>query len=110
VGDAAEDRAKAAELPEGDVIRILLEQHARVRDLFAELQAAPASGRKELFDDLRALLAVRETAEEMVLRTQAEDDAWKAVADERNHEEREANKVLKDLEDLDPSRRPSWRS
>jgi hemerythrin superfamily protein len=102
MGDAVEDRAKASELPEGDVIRILLEQHARVRDLFAEIKAAPAAGRKDLFDDLRALLAVHETAEEMVLRPQADDDAWKHVAEERNHEEREANEVLKELERLDP--------
>jgi len=102
MGDAAEDRAKASELPEGDVIRILLEQHARIRDLFAELKAAPAAGRKDLFQDLRALLAVHETAEEMVLRPQADDDAWKHVADERNQEEREANEVLKELERLDP--------
>jgi hypothetical protein len=102
MGDAAEDRAKASELPEGDVIRILLEQHAQVRDLFAQLQASPASGRKELFDDLRALLAVHETAEEMVLRSQADGGAWKDVAEERNREEHEANEVLKDLEALDP--------
>jgi hemerythrin superfamily protein len=102
MGDAVEDRAKASELPEGDVIRILLEQHARVRDLFAEIKAAPAAERKDLFDDLRALLAVHETAEEMVLRPQADDDAWKHVAEERNHEEREANEVLKQLEQLDP--------
>jgi hemerythrin superfamily protein len=102
MGDAAEDRAKASELPEGDVIRILLEQHAQVRDLFARLQAAPAGGREDLFDDLRALLAVHETAEEMVLRPKADGDAWKQVAEERNDEEREANEVLKDLERLDP--------
>ena len=36
-GRAAEDRIKAAELPEGDVIRILLEQHARIRDLFSDV-------------------------------------------------------------------------
>jgi hemerythrin superfamily protein len=101
MGDAAEDRAKASELPEGDVIRILLEQHAQVRDLFAQIQAAPATGRQGLFDDLRALLAVHETAEEMVLRPEAEGDDWKHVADERNQEESEANEVLKELERLD---------
>jgi hemerythrin superfamily protein len=102
MGDAAEDRAKAAELPEGDVVRILLEQHARIRDLFAQVKAAPATGRQEPFDELRTLLAVHETAEEMVLRPQAEGDAWKQVADERNQEEREANQVLADLEHLAP--------
>jgi hemerythrin superfamily protein len=102
MGDATEDRAKASELPEGDVVRILLEQHARVRDLFTELTAAPAADRKDLFQELRALLAVHETAEEMVLRPQADDDSWKHVAEERNQEEREANEVLKELEKLDP--------
>lgn len=101
MGDAAEDRAKAHELPEGDVIRILLEQHAQVRDVFAEIQKAPADQRQEPFDRLRALLAVHETAEELVLRPQAEDGAWKDVATERNQEEAEANKVLAGLEDMD---------
>lgn len=101
MSDEAKNRVKASELPEGDVIRILLEQHERVRGLFAELVAAPASERGHLFDDLRALLAVHETAEELVLRPQAEGDAWKRVADERNQEEKEANQVLADLEDLD---------
>jgi hemerythrin superfamily protein len=101
MGDAAEDRAKAEQLPEGDVVRLLLEQHARVRDLFAEIQEAPAAERKEPFDRLRALLAVHETAEELVLRPQADDAGWKDVATERNQEEAEANKVLAALEDMD---------
>jgi hypothetical protein len=103
MGDAATDRAKAQSLPEGDVVRILLEQHAQIRDLFALIQAAPAAERKKPFDDLRALLAVHETGEELVLRPQADDDAWKGVAHERNEEEREANQVLADLEHLDPA-------
>jgi hypothetical protein len=102
MGDAQEDRARAQELPEGDVVRILLEQHAQVRDLFAQLQASPASGRGALFDELRALLAVHETGEELVLRPEAEGDDWHRVADARNQEEKEANKVLAELEDLDP--------
>jgi hemerythrin superfamily protein len=101
VGDAAEDRNKARRLPEGDIVRILLEQHAQVRDLFAEIQDAPASERTEPFDRLRALLAVHETGEELVLRPQAEDSAWKDVATERNREEAEANQVLADLEHMD---------
>jgi hemerythrin superfamily protein len=103
MGDAAEDRRKAQDLPEGDVIRILLEQHARVRELFTDIQKAPADQRQEPFDELRALLAVHETAEELVLRPKAQDDAWKSVASERNQEEDEANRVLADLEDLDTS-------
>lgn len=101
MGDAAEDRDEARRLPEGDIVRILLEQHAQVRDLFAEVQAAPASQRKEPFDRLRALLAVHETGEELVLRPRADDSAWKDVATKRNQEEAEANQVLADLERMD---------
>ena len=41
---AAEDRKKAATLPEGDVIRILYEQHAQIQDLFERVEKA--SGEK----------------------------------------------------------------
>jgi hemerythrin superfamily protein len=102
MSDVREDLTKAQELPEGDVVRILLEQHAQIRVLFAELQSSPATGRKTLFDELRGLLAVHETAEEMVLRPRAQGNDWKHVADERNQEEKEANQVLAELEDLDP--------
>jgi hemerythrin superfamily protein len=101
MGGAAEDRRKAEKLPEGDIVRVLLEQHAQVRDLFAEIQKAPANERKEPFDRLRALLAVHETAEELVLRPQADDADWKDVATQRNKEEAEANEVLASLEDMD---------
>ncbi len=102
MGDAAEDRAKAQQLPEGDVIRILLEQHARIRELFADVKGADGEHKQHAFDELRALLAVHETAEEMVLRPITKDLADK-VAEARNQEESEANEVLKELEKLDVS-------
>lgn len=101
MGSPTEDRRRAAELPEGDVIRILLEQHARIRDLFAEVQRATGDVKQQKFDELRALLAVHETAEELVLRPVSTDIAGKAVADARNHEESEANKILAQLEKMD---------
>jgi hemerythrin superfamily protein len=104
MGDATEDRRKAAELPEGDVVRVLLEQHARIRDLFAEVKSETGEHKKHAFEELRGLLAVHETAEEMVLRPatkRADGDRGGQVADARNEEEAEANKVLKDLESLD---------
>ena len=103
MGDAAEDRAQAEQLPEGDVIRILLEQHAQVRELFSRVKESPAGERQQPFDELRALLAVHETAEELVLRPKADGEAWQAVARDRNAEESEANQVLAELEDLDPA-------
>lgn len=101
MGDAERDRARAAELPEGDVIRILLDQHARIRDLFDEIGETEGEHRSQAFDELRALLAVHETAEEMVLRPVSADTAGKQVTDARNEEEAEANQVLAELEKLD---------
>ena len=101
MSDAATDRAKAAQLPEGDVIRILLEQHARIRELFSEVQSVDGEHRQHAFDELRALLAVHETGEEMVLRPVSKDVAGEAVADARNHEEEEATQVLYELEKMD---------
>lgn len=103
MSDAARDRAKAADLPEGDVVRMLLEQHARIRELFSDVKAATGEHKKQAFDELRALLAVHETAEEMILRPVSKRVAGEAVADARNLEEEEANQVLSTLEDLDCS-------
>jgi len=101
MGGAAEDRAKAAELGEGDVIRVLLEQHARIRELFDDVKDSSGEHKAHAFDELRALLAVHETAEEMVLRPATAKSGRRDIADARNHEEAEANEVLKDLEKLD---------
>src|SRR3954447_21119485 len=103
MGDAAEDRAKAATYPEGDVLRVLYEQHARIRDLFVEVKTASGARKGEVFAELRTLLAVHETAEEMVIRPATTAAGGKAVADARNEEESEANEVLQQLEKLDPT-------
>ena len=101
MGDPAQDRMQAAQLPEGDVIRVLLEQHARIRELFADVKAAMGGHKRQAFDELRALLAVHETAEEMVLRPVSKGAAGEAVVAARNKEEEQATVVLKDLERMD---------
>ncbi|MHC3475363.1 hemerythrin domain-containing protein [Streptomyces sp. 7R007] len=101
MSEGLSDRDKAARLPEGDVVAILLEQHARIKELFATVLGAQGDAKKDAFDELRALLAVHETAEEMILRPVAADTAGKAEADARNEEEAEANKVLAALEKMD---------
>jgi hypothetical protein len=101
MGDPAQDRLQAAQLPEGDVLRLLLEQHARIRELFADVKTALGGHKRQAFDELRALLAVHETAEEMVLRPISTEAAGKAVVDARNKEEQEAATLLKDLERMD---------
>ncbi|HEY0888602.1 MAG TPA: hemerythrin domain-containing protein [Nocardioides sp.] len=100
MGSAAEDRAEAARLPEGDVVRILLEQHARIRELFAEVTTASGDAREGVFHELRVLLAVHETAEEMVLRPVSGEFADE-VAAARNQEEADATEALAELEKLD---------
>jgi hemerythrin superfamily protein len=102
MGNITEDRMKAAMLPEGDVVRILLEQHARIQELFAQVKSATdQTGKQQAFDELRGLLAVHETAEEMVLRPSSRKAAGDKVVEARNQEEAEATKVLAELEKLD---------
>ncbi|HEY9291060.1 MAG TPA: hemerythrin domain-containing protein [Microlunatus sp.] len=102
MGTSKEDRRKAAQLPDGDVIRILLTQHARIRELFDEVEGSSGVQRREAFEELRALLALHETAEEIVLRPVTEKIAPPGVAESRNADEQEANQVLTKLEDADP--------
>lgn len=103
MSEANAERAQAAKLPEGDVVAILLEQHARIRDLFGEVKTTQGKHKRQAFDELRALLAVHETAEEMIVRPVAKETAGADEAEARNHEEHEANKVLVQLERMDVS-------
>jgi hemerythrin superfamily protein len=96
-------RDKAAQLPEDDVIAILVDQHARIRTLFSEVSMAEGDRRKKVFDELRALLAVHETAEEMVVRPAAKKTAGDKEAEARNTEEKKANRALAELEKMDLS-------
>jgi hemerythrin superfamily protein len=100
MGDSIEDLEKAAMLPEGDVIRILLEQHARIRELLEAVRLATGHERAELFAELRALLAVHETAEQVVLRPHTDHIVDHDLADARVREEVEATKMLARLEKL----------
>jgi hemerythrin superfamily protein len=88
-----------------DAIDFLLEQHRQVEKLIDQIKTASSETRGELFDQLREMLAVHETAEEIVLRpvTKATGDEGKRIANERIAEENEAKQVLADLEKLDPT-------
>ena len=103
MSDLAGAAARAVDQPQGDMIAILLEQHQRIRELFAHVKGASGEHKQQAFDELRALLAVHETAEEMVLRPISSKDAGAEVADARNEEEREATRTLTVLEMMDVS-------
>ncbi|HWC36510.1 MAG TPA: hemerythrin domain-containing protein [Mycobacteriales bacterium] len=88
-----------------DAIDFLLGQHQQVEKLIDQIKTAAADSRGELFDELREMLAVHETAEELVLRpvTKAAGEDGKQIADDRTAEENEAKRALADLEKLDPA-------
>jgi hypothetical protein len=95
--------SQAINQPQDDVVEVLLAQHARIRELFAQVKAAAGEEKRTGFDELRALLAAHETGEEMVLRSVSAKDAGSDVADARNQEEQRANRMLADLEKMDLS-------
>ncbi|MDP1820477.1 MAG: hemerythrin domain-containing protein [Acidimicrobiales bacterium] len=84
-----------------DLLRV---QHTEVRSLFAQIEQSAADQRAELFDCLRRLLAVHETAEEIVVHPAGRrlGDAADQVVDARLREEGAAKQLLADLERLGP--------
>jgi hemerythrin superfamily protein len=91
-----------AEIGHDDAVRIVKDQHEQIRDLFRSVLTT-GSGRDEPFEALVRLLAVHETAEEMVIYPVVEkegDDGARIVA-ARRAEEDEAKKSLADIEKLD---------
>ena len=50
-----------------DVVMLLMAQHSRIRDLFAEVKHSRGQDKRDAFDRLVRLLAVHETAEEEIV-------------------------------------------
>lgn len=89
-----------------DVVAFLKAQHNLIKDMFDDvLHATETKARQKAFDDLRQLLAVHETAEEMVVhpRARRELDAGDEIVDARLYEEHEAKEQLSKLEKMDTS-------
>ncbi|MGN6722006.1 MAG: hemerythrin domain-containing protein [Marmoricola sp.] len=84
-------------LTEDDVVRKLLEQHTRIRDLFEEVRNASGSVRRELFAELCGLIVVHETAEEMIVRPVVRHLIGDLEPDARDDEE---DKATRDLDDM----------
>src|SRR3954451_9183218 len=84
-----------------DILRL---QHERVKSMFEELASAPTGASSELFDCLRAMLAVHETGEEMVVHPRARTigPEGERILQARLDEESEAKRMLSDLEKLGP--------
>jgi hemerythrin superfamily protein len=87
-----------------EVVKFLKAQHNLIEDMFDEvLHASDPKAREKPFVELRQLLAVHETAEEMVVhpRTRREGDDGDAIVDARLKEEHEAKELLSRIEKLD---------
>lgn len=87
-----------------EVVAFLKAQHNLIEDMFDEvLHASDPQAREKPFVELRQLLAVHETAEEMVVhpRVRREAEAGDAVVDARLKEEHEAKEMLSQIEKLD---------
>ena len=86
-----------------DVVAFLKEQHNRIKELFSETINAPDTDKRErAFFELRSLLAVHETAEEMVVHPKArqEIEGGEAIVTARLQEENEAKEQLRKIEKL----------
>ncbi len=87
-----------------EVVKFLKAQHDLIKDTFDEvLHASDPKAREDAFQDLRQLLAVHETAEEMVVhplvrRSVHDGDA---IIDARLQEEHDAKELLSSIEKLD---------
>ncbi len=87
-----------------DVVEFLRGQHNQIQDMFDDvIHASGSKAREKAFVDLRQLLAVHETAEEMVVHPRARRDieGGDIIVDARLLEEHEAKEQLSALEDMD---------
>ncbi|QZT64135.1 hemerythrin domain-containing protein [Mycolicibacterium austroafricanum] len=87
-----------------DVVAFLKDQHNLIKDMFDDvIHASEPKAREKAFTDLRQLLAVHETAEEMVVhpRARREIASGDEIVDARLEEEHAAKEQLVALENLD---------
>ncbi|MGE0221585.1 hemerythrin domain-containing protein [Mycolicibacterium sp.] len=86
-----------------DVVDYLKSQHETIKALFVQtLDASDAATRDQSFTRLRTMLAVHETAEEMVVhpRVRRKVDGGAEIVDARLAEEHDAKTLLRDIEGL----------
>jgi hemerythrin superfamily protein len=85
-----------------DLVTYLKAQHQQIKELFSQVRATRGDLRESAFTELRRLLAVHETAEELIVhpaarKTLAEGDS---IVNIRLQEENKAKKELSALEEL----------
>jgi hypothetical protein len=88
-----------------DILELLLGDHEEFRSLFAELERTEPELREDLFHYTVARLASHEAAAEAVVHSTVRDDVpgGEQVTEARLEEEAAAERLLKDVTDLDPT-------
>jgi hemerythrin superfamily protein len=90
-------------MAEEDVIDLLLHQHVRIRELFGEVESSTGDARRDAFGRLVRLLAVHETAEEIVVHPVARRALnGEPVVEDRLREEHDAKELLSRLDEMGP--------
>jgi hypothetical protein len=104
VQPSEQSSAQPAEPHAGDVVDLLLRQHAAIRRLCDAVIAAPAGGREEPFHALLRLLAVHEAVEEEIVHPYVKRrvEGSRPEVEHRIDEEREVKKMLAALDVLGP--------
>ncbi|MBN6039028.1 hemerythrin domain-containing protein [Amycolatopsis sp. 195334CR] len=88
-----------------DIVDYLQRQHTEIRALFAEVAKTTGEHRRDRFRELVRLLAVHETAEELVVHPAVRDlTGGKKLAEARLGEEHRAKELLSTLDKLGPGR------
>lgn len=95
-----------------DVVTLLLEQHQQIRSLFAEVRTSSGEAKQRSFEQLRRLLAVHETAEELITHPRVRlAEGGNDVVDARLEEETASKKLLAELDGMsveDPGFDPAF--
>jgi hemerythrin superfamily protein len=87
-----------------DVVNFLVAQHNLIKDMFDDvLSASSDDARSKAFIELRQLLAVHETAEELIVHPRARGELTQGseIVDARLREEHDAKVQLQELEAMD---------
>jgi iron-sulfur cluster repair protein YtfE (RIC family) len=100
-------------MPETDAVGLLVRQHEEIRRLCHKVETSAGARQAEVFERLRRLLAVHETAEEQIVHPLIRRSLplGDQIVDARLQEERQGKRMLRDLERLgtsDPSFPPMF--
>jgi hemerythrin superfamily protein len=85
-----------------DVIDEVIDDHAQIKRLFAEVESATGTGKRDAFEALMRKLVVHETAEQEVVHPLTRAAHAEGVVDERLSEEKEGERMLAELAEIGP--------